>query len=296
MYCIKTVTDHCTAREKDNAGSKDSKGQGRVSSFASASSKVSPRPQPPPPHASALVPASAVSKYMVKWRSNISESLKALVGRDEAVRTVPIGGQADARQISLLLSTSNVKKSGSDEPELQDVRVLFVYWLPMKHLVGKPVPVDGESGLVSNVPNFLKTEEKFGGKNTEIIHPATGVFMRKARDDREYVPKEIMRLKNMFDVALSPCTGFEEWSCCPCGVCGSDDIDPLSSDQHARQVKPCSLCLMHLHDSCEDSLANSLPVDADKRNKIMKVKTGSFHVGMVPPRFVAPERSGAQDF
>ena len=78
--------------------------------------------------------------------------MESLSERDHAIKTLPIGGPGDARQLSLLMSKS--PSTGDEDP--QETRVVFVHWLPLKRLVGKVVPVDSETGLISYVPNFVK--------------------------------------------------------------------------------------------------------------------------------------------
>ena len=233
--------------------------------------------------APAFKSASIVSKFLVRWRASMLLSMESLSERDHAIKTLPIGGPGDARQLTLLMSKS--PSTGDEDP--QEARVVFVHWLPLKRLVGKVVPVDSETGLISYVPNFVKTEETFKGDTAEIIHPAAGVYMRKSKDDREKVPAAVLRLKHMFEVSLTPRTGFEDWCECDCMACQIDmDVATLATETVAR----CALCLLDLHEVCAEALVKSLPSERAKKEKLLKATNKTkFNISMIPASIVVQE-------
>ena len=198
----------------------------------------------------------------------MNTSLKCLCERDHALANVPVGGPPeDDKQVSLVVTKGSTS------------RVLFVYWLPLKKLVGKPVTLDGE-GRVQHVPNFVKSQEDFS--QAEVIYPACGARMRKFHDDWEHVSETAVRLKDMFDAAFTPTTGFEDWSTNPCYVCakggfGSDAFMPVSK---------CALCLLCSHPTCMKGLVQSFPEEVSKRNKMLKLELGNFKRPMVPSSII----------
>lgn len=263
-------------------------------SLAAESSHGEPSPPGPPGETKQLASKLAaratpgmLSKFCLKWRTSILQSIQCLVERDEAVKSQPVGGQAESRQLSLL----TMRPTSSDVEH----RILFVYWLPMKHLVGKPVPVDPDTRLISHVPNFLKTEESFAGPHVEIIHPAIGASMRKARDERETVPDHIMRLKHMYEVALSPCTGFEEWSGMPCEVCSLDPVGTVD-ESSSLPVKRCSLCLLDMHEECAERLSHCFPSERPKIAKLLNVADKNFKLSMIPRSMTMKSEESASQY
>lgn len=247
------------------------------------------------PEARVPTSLSVVSQYCSRWRGNLSLSLECIVEAHEAIQNVPIGGANDSREISLVLSRSNSNFCAETDKEIQDVRVIFVYWIPpLRKLIGKPVPVDNETGLVPHVPNFLKTEERFDVPGAEIIHPACGVHMRKAKDDRESISKSILRLKAIYEVAFTPITGFEEWSGLPCQICALRSKLQQPAVEESIGVRRCSLCLMDFHDQCCNSLKEALPSDVSKRSKLLKIAKKKFTTNLVPNAILmTSERSRA---
>lgn len=208
----------------------------------------------------------------------MKESVDCLVEREAAIKQVPVGGSGDNdRQLSLIVSRGQTGISVTDA----DIRVSFVYWLPLKRLVGKVVPVDAD-GLVHHVPNFIKSEEDFSA--AEVLHPAVGAQMRKARDAWEHVSATSLRLKSMFDVGLASSTGFEEWSTSECYICKKNGFDAVKDESgaHDSPVVKCPLCLLCCHIDCMHRLHEGLPKETGKRKKMFKIAHDKFSVTMIP--------------
>lgn len=226
--------------------------------------------------------ASAVSKAVAAWRGEVNANVQSLQERYLAVKSIPVGGPSDDdRQLSLVL----IHDSGEESSEgaSANVRVLFVYWLPMKRLVGKPVTLD-EEGFVQHVPNFIKSEEDFSG--AEIIHPAIGARMRKAKHDWEQVPNSICRLKDMFETAWTPVTGFEEWATSECIVCKKNEVETDAQVQEFSPITKCAFCLLCFHTECMETLVKELPTLESKRKKLLNSGVDKLNIETIPRSLV----------
>lgn len=247
---------------------------------------------------SRIATPAEISQTCMIWRKQIASSIDCLLERHNA-RHVPVGGPPENdRQLSLILARGPVcptilsgpgvrqptkrrkgKHDSADQNAIQEVRVLFVFWLPTSDRVGKPVSLDGE-GCVINIPNFVKSQEDFN--SAEIIHPAIGVKMRRNKDEREKVPESIIRLKQMYESLHEPFTGFEGDQT-TCFVCKRDLLDDLI------EIYRCPLCLISAHSACTSSLASSIQnMPESKRQKLLNADSQKrFRLEMLPSAMVA---------
>ena len=299
---------------------------------------MQPQPQPgSQPATAALVSASVkrcpeilprdISKVCLAWRKEVALSIDSLL-ECHRHRNTPVGGPPDDdRQLSLILSRNAAsplaiaksasgagqssltvrgkggkkRKADADaetESQNEEYRILLVYWLPLQKMVGKPISLD-DKGCVIHIPNFVTSREDFS--KAEVIHPAIGARMKKARDEREKVSESVLRLKSMCETFLEPFTGFEDCDT-HCFVCGKDLLD--ASDVHNHDADSggmrCPFCLLCTHSECSAELATKLTgLELSKQKKLL-MASKEFDLGMLPSFMSSPSspsvQSGAQSF
>ena len=103
---------------------------------------------------------------------------------------------------------------------------------------------------ISHAPG---TERKYSDDCAKIIHPNLGVTLHRSRSDPGTLPPRVMRLKRMWDMALSiKYGGGLLLACCtlddvPCICCNGATTDGSGFT--------CSLCLLSAHVECIQQFA-----------------------------------------
>ena len=227
------------------------------------------------------------SNLCALWRSGVDATCQALSMRSEALKSdVPLGGHAgkDDNELSLLLS----HHQGSDH----EVRILLVYWTNSIRRIGKAVSLDEQMRVV-NIPNFVKSHEDFS--KAEIVLPAVGAHMRKAKADREQVPQDALRLKGMFEAAFTPLTGMTQITCLEsesCFICERESHEDTAAGANVKEKASndggqadmvCVFCLLASHRSCcEQLLHHWREADNDMRHKHLGFRRRKFNLNMIP--------------
>ena len=210
-------------------------------------------------------PRDTKSELLQIWTESYADSVKAMLVKS-GQKDVPPGGDWPL-ELSLLLVNFKEKLSGSastppkpsdddDGIETQS-EIAFVAWrIPGK--CGRIIETDENDLIVATNPTCRPFDAQTGCPNegSYIILPATGVAPHKSRRaDRPSIPPSTLRLKQMFETALSnqegPVESLEDcYICKKGGICTEDPLSETKEAPESEPVSVCPFCLRSLHFSC----------------------------------------------
>ena len=209
------------------------------------------------------------SELLQAWTESYVDSVKAMLVKS-GQKDVPPGGDWPL-ELSLILvnfkqklcgSASTPPKPSDDDDDGIEIQseIAFVAWrFPGK--CGRIIATDENDLIVATNPTCRPFDAQTGCRNegSYIILPAAGVAPHKSRRaDRPSIPPSTLRLKQMFETALSnqegPVESLEDcYICKKGGICCEDIEDPLSKTKESPESEPvsvCPFCLRSLHFSC----------------------------------------------
>ena len=180
-----------------------------------------------------------VSGALREWNKALQKSLEACDTMSESL------SRFDARDFEATLSHDlSLVLHGKSSEDSTDVS--YVTWIkPHKTLTGRIISLDDDSCVIYP-SHFHDTKLTFTG--SIMIVPCVGARVRK--QEREPMPRGVIRLRRMFTTALASNTSsdpddlFTEMGDgrCVCAACHVDDPLP--------PVRQCALCLCCWHDEC----------------------------------------------
>ena len=176
------------------------------------------------------------------WRDAATMGARLLDDTAKAKRDRPVGGtrrlSSDLYELSLVML------------EIAGVRsVNLVTWKDPVELIGRIARIDHADRVIFSLPAVEGKDRDLS--HCEIIHPAIGVTMLKVKAAmRPRVPSDILRIKMMWEVALTahtrdPISALSD-TLLPCSWCSDDSRD--------EAIHQCALCLCAWHDSCATKL------------------------------------------
>lgn len=203
------------------------------------------------------------------WAEGFGESAAAfelMLGQ----KHISPGGGDWPLELSLVLTKTKVVPSASAGPivanpserehQEHECGIAFVAWrLPGK--TGRMIEVDANNCLIATNPTCQAFDLQEGNRHegSEILLPATGAWAHKSRRaDRPPVPPPALRLKQMFETALShQCGTDDHLSLESCFVCGEGALGGEAAEEveitEAKPISLCPFCLRSLHFTCASS-------------------------------------------
>ena len=204
-------------------------------------------------HALKEAPTHQLDVAMDRWVRSIELTAEALRCRFDDSQTLTVGHNSN---ISLVLSHEL-------HQGVSDMQVLFVQWSNSVIRMGRHLSIDENDGVVCPV-YFMQQAVSY--RNSEIIHPAVGVCVRRAKKGhRPVLPPHIRRLYDIYSTSIKSGTSKED----PSLVFESIQDDCLACGTPCMFQRGC--CQKFWHSHCADAIRDHIQhavgsVDLDMRN------------------------------